>query len=335
MARSNPLDTLREIFLPEQGRESLGRNWYRPTWWVTNAIPFVLMRAYFEVMRYRGTDIINEDWDNLIIPDACQYDHFADLNHVPGRLESRWSKASSTGLFLTRNFENRTCHDTVYVAGNPMYRAEQKGYDEPVGRSTFHDTVDVWQAHWDEEFTTVRPENMVEPATQAHDEYPDKRLIVHFMQPHAPFIGPTGERIKDQKGSAMIADMVDKAERREGKPVWTLVQEGAVDLETAKQAYRENVEIAMPHVKELVEHFEGKTVVTADHGELLGEMAWPIPYRQYGHPNRVWTKHLTRVPWHVVESDTRKQTVSDPPEPELDQGSEEEIREKLSDLGYR
>ncbi|MFB6301613.1 MAG: hypothetical protein ABEH78_01945 [Haloferacaceae archaeon] len=335
MAGSDLVDSLQEIFLPEKGRDALKRNWYRPTWWATNAIPFVLMRGYFEVMKYRGTDIVEEDWDNLIILDACRYDHFRELSPVPGRLESRWSMASSTGLFLRRNFEHRTCHDTVYVTGNPMYRAEQYGYDESVGRSTFHDTVDVWETDWDEEFNTVRPEAMVDPSKEAHDEYADKRLIVHFLQPHAPFIGETGERIKRQSGSGVIANMVEDAERRGGKPVWSLVQEGVVDVETARQAYRENVEIALPHVAELVSHFEGKTVITADHGELLGEMAWPIPYRQYGHPNRVWTKHLTRVPWHVVEGDSRREITSDPPPSNRSQDDRPEIEEKLSHLGYK
>jgi hypothetical protein len=294
------------------------------------------MRAYFEVMKYRGTDIVAEDWDNLVILDACRYDSFEEYNSVPGRLEARWSKASSTGLFLTRNFGDRTCHDTVYVTANPMYRAERYGHEEVVGRSTFHDTVDVWGTNWDETFTTVRPEAMVEPAKRAHDDNPNKRVIVHFLQPHTPFIGPTGREIERQKGSSLIGEMVEDAERREGSPVWNLVQNGDLDLETARRAYRENVELVMPHVADLVDHFEGKTVVTADHGELLGEMAWPIPYRQYGHPNRVWTKHLTRVPWHVVEPETRKDVVAESPDDEASARADEtEIEERLSDLGYR
>lgn len=328
------LKTFREIFFPAKGITSLKQNWTRPTWWFTNALPFVLMRAYFEVMKYRGTDVVREDWDNLIILDACRYDHFKEFHTVSGRLESRWSKASSTGLFLARNFGKRVCHDTVYVTGNPMYRAEEYGYDEIVGKSTFHDVVDVWMTSWDEQFTTVRPEDMVEPSKVAYDEHPNKRLIIHFLQPHAPFIGPTGRAITDQVGSAMIADLVDEADRGEGRPIWNLVREGTIDLETARKAYRENVEIAMPHVRELVDYFEGKTVVTSDHGEMLGELAWPVPYRQYGHPNRVWTKHLTRVPWHIVKGDRRKEIVEETPTQEIEEVDEGEIRKKLSHLGY-
>jgi hypothetical protein len=335
MSGSGPFDTLRDIFLPEKGRRELRRNWYRPTWWFTNAIPFVLMRGYFEVMKHRGTDVVAEDWDNLIILDACRYDHFEELNPIPGRLESRWSKGSSTGQFLRRNFGDRTCHDTVYVTGNPMYRATPYDFDEVVGRSTFHDTVDVWETDWDEEFNTVRPEAMIGPSKAAHDEYPEKRLIVHFMQPHAPFIGETGQRITDQSGSHVLANMVSEAEPKDGKPVWNLVQSGDLDLETARRAYRENIEIVLPHVQDLVDHFEGKTVITADHGEMLGEMAWPIPYRQYGHPNRVWTKHLIRVPWHVVEGDSRKTITSDPPNQTMDRDDRAEIEEKLAHLGYK
>lgn len=327
--------SLKEIFLPDKGLNSLKRNWRRPTWWFTNAIPFVLMRAYFEVMKHRGTDIVREDWDNLIILDACRYDHFERHNPLPGILESRWSKASSTGLFLIRNFAARTCHDTVYVTGNPMYRAEQYGYHEAIGRSTFHDTVDVWEEDWDKEFNTVRPEAMLGPAKEANDSYPNKRLIVHFMQPHAPFIGETGRQIKEQSGSGVIANMVDGAEQRGDKPIWNLVKDGVVELETARIAYRENVELVLSHVEQLVEDLDGKTVVTADHGELLGDRAWPIPVRQYGHPNRVWSKHLTRVPWHILESGDRKIVRSEPPTREGDDLDIDAIEEKLTQLGYR
>lgn len=324
--------------LSKDEKKSLKQNWYRPQWWLKNAIPFVLMRIYFWVMQSRGTDVVEEDWDNLIILDACRYDHFEDLNFDPGRLESRWSKGSSTGLFLTQNFGERTCNDTVYVTGNPMYRAEMYGYDEVVGRSTFHDTVDVWMSDWDTEANTVRPEAMVKPAKNAHDDYPNKRIIVHFLQPHAPFIGRTGERIRNQRGVGLIADMVEEMDRKDGDLVWNLVQEGEIDLETATQAYRENLEIAMPSVEELVDHFEGKTVITADHGELLGERAWPLLSRQYGHPNKVWTRHLTQVPWHIVDSDTRKE-ISDEERgttrtPNMDEAETKEMHEKLSHLGY-
>jgi hypothetical protein len=324
--------------LSKEEKKSLKQNWHRPQWWLKNAIPLVLMRTYFRVMQLRGTDVVEEDWDNLIILDACRYDHFEDLDFEPGRLESRWSKGSSTGLFLTQNFGDRTCNDTVYVTGNPMYKAEMYGYDKIVGQSTFHDTVDVWTTDWDDKVNTVRPEAMVGPAKNAHDEYPNKRLIVHFLQPHAPFIGDTGERIREQRGVGLIADMIEEAERKEGDIVWNLVEEGELDLETAVQAYRENLELAIPFVKELVNHFDGKTVITADHGELLGENAWPLLSRQYGHPNKIWTKHLTKVPWHVVDSETRKDIIAEKRETSrdlyLDESETQEMHEKLSNLGY-
>jgi hypothetical protein len=132
--------------------------------------------------------------------------------------------------------------------------------------------------------------------------------------------------------------MVDEMDRKEGDLVWNLVEAGELDLETAMRAYRENLEMAMPSVEELADYFEGKTVITADHGELFGERAWPLLSPQYGHPNKVWTRHLTRVPWHVVESDTRKDIVAGEPEtardPDLDADETEAMHEKLSHLGY-
>lgn len=33
------------------------------------------------------------------------------------------------------------------------------------------------------------PDPVVEAAIAAHEAYPSKRLVAHFMQPHRPFVG--------------------------------------------------------------------------------------------------------------------------------------------------
>ncbi|MFC7028075.1 hypothetical protein ACFQH8_12520 [Halomicroarcula sp. GCM10025710] len=69
----------------------------------------------------RGIDIFEEDWDNLLILDACRYDMFEEQHSLPGRLESRISKSSHTSEFLQSNFADRDLRDTVYVTASPMY----------------------------------------------------------------------------------------------------------------------------------------------------------------------------------------------------------------------
>lgn len=62
-----------------------------------------------------------EDWDNLVLLDACRYDQFERLNTISGVLENRISQGSSTFEFLTENIAGKKSHDTVYVTSNPIY----------------------------------------------------------------------------------------------------------------------------------------------------------------------------------------------------------------------
>lgn len=58
----------------------------------------------------RGINIMDEDWDNLILIDACRYDVFANINSINGSLESRISSGSSSREFIEKNFVNKTLH---------------------------------------------------------------------------------------------------------------------------------------------------------------------------------------------------------------------------------
>jgi hypothetical protein len=272
----------------------------------------------------RGVDVISADWDNLIILDACRYDTFRELaSDLPGELTKVESRASATNQFLRANFSGKELYDTVYVTANPqLYRIENGIYDiEPINVS-FHEQRDVWRDQWHEEHRTVMPEVVTEAALEAAAEYPNKRLIVHYLQPHAPYIGETG-----------IEELPT-----EYLNFWSSFENGEfeVSLETARRAYRENLELVLPHVVDLLAEFEGKTVVTADHGELLGERDFPVPIRRFGHPSYTNMSALLEVPWLVHESGTRPDIVSERPE-EIETGEtldSDVVKKRLQDLGY-
>jgi len=63
----------------------------------------------------------------------------------------------------------------------------------------------------------------------------------------------------------------------------------------------------------LIRELDGKSVVSADHGELLGERLLPFTSRKYGHFEYLAAEQLRRVPWHVVDSDDRRRIVADAP----------------------
>lgn len=272
-----------------------------------------------------GDPIINRDWDNLLILDGCRYDLYQSLSQeqglIDGQLKRTLSAGSESWEFMEANFADRKLHDIVYVTANP--------HATTLADDTFHAVVNLLDEGWDQEFQTVLPETVVEAAKQTHRDYPQKRLIIHFMQPHFPFIGKEGQRI-EQKGLTMHLNEYENTHQQ----VWSQLRYGWVDLDQVWHAYRENLEIVLRHVKSLLEELSGKSVITSDHGNLIGERTWPLPARGYGHPPGLQVPQLLTVPWHIIESGERRTIVSEPPE-SIDQLDEKTVEQRLKSLGYR
>jgi hypothetical protein len=270
----------------------------------------------------QGTDIFSEDWDSLVILDACRYDMFESLSKFSDPLDTRISRGSSTVEFLRGNFDGGEFLDTVYVTANPQLYRHHDEIDVE-----FHDVIDVWREEgWDDEHRTVLPETMTRFAKRAIDDYPNKRLIFHYIQPHYPFLGSSDE--------------FDKGHLSETSPnkenVWgqLITGEASVEPEEVVQLYYDNLERTLPHIEELLDYAERKTVVTSDHGNMLGERARPIPIREWGHPRGIYTEELVKVPWLVVESESRPTIVAEDFERNRDAVDQDVVAERLRNLGY-
>jgi len=261
-------------------------------------------------------DIFSEDWDNMFLLDACRYDMFSEHHTLPGRLESRISSGSSTVEFLHNCFHERELLDTVYITANPqLYRNS----DEI--SVNFHDEIHVWQEDgWDDVHKTVRPETVTEYAIRALEQYPKKRLLVHYIQPHYPFIGPTGRKHFDSDRLDFWQDVMTGEQKYETNLLW--------------DAFTENLEVAMPAVKEAMMALGGKTIVTADHGQMVGERAWPFPIQEYGHPHGIYTEELVKVPWLVHQQGNRRETRTDQAKTSEEYIDEDVVNERLKNLGY-
>lgn len=261
-----------------------------------------------------GIDVFAEDWDTLVILDACRYDCFADQSTLDGTLETRISRASATREWVRANFGGRTLHDVVYVSANPNYRTVA----DEIGAEV-HAYVDVWQDDYLEaDGNVVPPEAVTECALDAAERFPNKRLLVHYVQPHYPFLGPMGrEEFDPSKTLKEISRNADFTDDR------------------LDEAYRENLDLVLMETERLLDELSGKTVVSADHGELLGERLSPIPLRAYGHPNGVYVEELVEVPWLVRTEGERKQIVSEPPAERSDNEVDDRtLEERLRNLGY-
>lgn len=283
-----------------------------------------LQRHYYAWTIRNATDridIATEDWDSLIILDACRFDAFERISSLPGTLSKRRSKAPTTVEFLRENFAGTNMTDTVYVTANPQfYRIEHGVHDvEPID-CRFHEVIDVWQDDWDDETGTVHPDRVTRAALEATEEYPNKRLLVHYMQPHAPYIGPTG---RDNLPSLQLN-------------FWESYKRGDldVDLDIVHRAYDENLELVVEEVAELLDGLTGRKVVTADHGELLGDRSGPIPYRKYGHLRGIHAPELVEVPWLVYEDGPRPNITADGPAATDTEVADDVVVDRLRDLGY-
>lgn len=163
-----------------------------------------------------GYDLMSSDWDTVVILDACRYDYFADANPIDGgTLQRETAPGSASPEFFRRTFMGEKFHDTVYVTGNPFITL--------LPDDTFHDVF--LDESYGEHDTSPPPSKVTEAAIEAHEQYPNKRVIVHYMQPHFPVVDPDWEYVND--------------EIRHWRHIWWPV---SISIDAVKQAYRANLE---------------------------------------------------------------------------------------------
>jgi hypothetical protein len=274
-----------------------------------------------------GVDLFGADWDNLYILDACRYDIFEKIQNLPGELSSQESRGSTTPEFLRANITGKDLRDTVYVTAQPQIH----NHDD-IDHS-FYRVIDVWEEDWDVELGTVLPEDVAERAIEVAEQYPNKRLLVHFMQPHYPFIGETGRRRFNYNKTGVGPQTRDGGSEKFWDTVGTKIND--VPEAVIWKAYEENLRLVLTHVERLLTDINGRSIVTSDHGEMIYEHAWPVPVITNGHPGQLYVPELTRVPWHVyTNGDRREITTGSQLADKASDFDDKSIKNRLEDLGY-
>lgn len=279
--------------------------------------------VYDRFMREEGkTAVMEEDWDTLVLLDGCRYDAFCRRTIFDGELQYRLSLGSSSEQFIERNFlRGDEYHDTIYVTANP--------YVHTIDENVFFDVIDLINddSAWDTDHKTVLPSTVTDTAKRIHANHPDKRIIVHYMQPHFPFVGSKSEGLEYNTG------IYGRREKREPDAhIWNRYQSTiGADVDGIWAAYEENLDIVLRSVRELLTGIDGRIVLSADHGNLVGDTMYPIPIRGYGHPNGIHVPELIQVPWQIIENGERRSTTAE--EPNAYERDEPHV-ERLRDLGY-
>ena len=323
-------------------------------------------------MHNAPTRVVDEEWDFLIILDACRYDYFERI--YAGFLEGDLSKAISVGGSTVEWRDNSfpgTYEEIVYVSSNPYVNSVSriKGF---LGSEHFGRVYDVWTGGWDETRGTVLPETVNDAAIEAIAGNKNRRFIIHYLQPHAPYLGvetdARGFPMPDVVGDNVLAGVNAGEDVPAFKawlfktlsrvfyrvpllgqnPTWRLREllrmEPASPMDAVRriggnralrEAYEENLRLVLARVADLLPFLRGRIVITADHGEYLGEEG------RYSHWSGSESPILREVPWLVIDKDraerdaaaetrrreaVRKQVYSG--------ADQKKIEDRLKDLGY-
>ena len=254
-----------------------------------------------------GVDIMDEDWDNLIILDAYRADSFKEHSQLQGQYKDVVSRGNHSHEFVAKNFQDEEYHDTVVVTSNVWY--EKCPY---INEETFHSLINPVGI---DNRSKTNPEKVTEAALEAIEEFPNKRLIIHYMSPHAPFMGETANKFETD---GPWQGMYERYRR------------GEIPKEVVEQSYIETIRIIEDEVQGLTRELDGKTVVTSDHGENLGEVQHGMELIDHGNPS----PECRYVPWLEMEYNRRKKTTKDSPIG-FDSLEEDTIEQRLKHLGYK
>jgi hypothetical protein len=245
---------------------------------------------------------MEERWNVAIILDACRYDFFKELyrNYLQsGRLERRLG-ASDTLDWLHTVFSSNKTKNIVYVSAHPGINSK----DIPWGRfnacEQFYKVYDAWLSGWDWEIGSALPTEVAKTAIQAMNEHRDRKIIIHFIQPHFPYrkapCPSTYSDLKSVKKNPFLGFLLEKLLRRSSlfnrnfsrirtsywKVKKTLKLNFLEDLneiywkkynvKDLKHFYRDNLNWVLESVRKIIEEYEDEEiVVTSDHGEAFGE----------------------------------------------------------------
>lgn len=226
-------------------------------------------------------------WKVLIILDACRadafepYRKFGDYQTVitPAVCTEQWVRTVGPWMSEQTNL--------VYVNANPVVDKAARKYGFPLHLES------LWKTHWGY-FTplhipTIHPMSVA--STALNLEMTDMtvgRYVIHFVQPHCPYIGAVPLAIgRSGRGTHRLFIAV-RSLRRPTKAVAS----GDITWEDVRVAYDANLALAWEAVQVIGAAMpDERIVVTADHGNMLGEDG------KFGHKCHWWYPELLEVPW--------------------------------------
>ncbi|MFC6907152.1 hypothetical protein [Halalkalicoccus tibetensis] len=282
-----------------EGVRDVAYDLYTGLWWLGWPIP-------------RGTNVYEREWDVLVILDACRVDLLRSVSNeyefldTVDRMESVGSMSKE---WMAKTFTDEYAPEvanTAYITSNVFS-------ERLLSSDQFQQLDEVWRYGWDETHGTVLPRPVTDRAIQTARETDPDRMIIHYVQPHHPFIGLDRSFDAEPFGPALSDTVVDA------------LRKNKIDFETFWAAYQDNLRCVLDDVDLLLSNIDAERVaITADHGDGLGE--WGI----YDHPVGCLHPAIRTVPW--TQTTATDHGTYDPELTSTENSAEVEAR--LQALGY-
>ena len=295
--------------------------------------PALTAQKYIEL----GTNVFSFDWDVLLVLDACRVDALRSVSEEYSFLNTVdpiWSVGSTSKEWYVNTFSEKDVSDVALVSGNAWtehlfetkpnwkYWTATRGsawhnitaldkilHRELPDSKDFKTYVPVIGNHGGDIGTTPLPDEVTDAAIHTGRNTDFDRMIVHYMQPHEPYIH---ERTGNDLPSIH-------------KSPFQYLRSDDATFEEVYEGYLGNLRAVLDSVERLQQNLDAATVaITADHGELFGE--WGM----YTHPAAFPHPKLRKVPWVTTEaSDTGESSVEG-----LRTIPDVKTEDRLQDLGY-
>jgi hypothetical protein len=167
----------------------------------------------------------------------------------------------------------------------------------------FSNIVDLWKNEWDRSLGTVPAENINREFLENLEDYEDTRTVIHYMQPHAPFIGSGKGKVNNHLQNKVL-DLVDRngsfkkenedrfvdlsfsnfvsrvedleismklgcLQNLDLRSLWEVLNNGL--RSTLIDFHEENMRYVIRYAQEIAEEADAKVIITSDHREAYGE----------------------------------------------------------------
>lgn len=265
------------------------------------------------------------DWDVLLVIDACRYDYFKktykEFFGDIGELQIVESPATWTGAWVAEIFYNKPMKDVVFVSAHKWINSkgssdekirvfsERLKYGKMIreldARKYFKQVIDVWEFGYGEKIRGISPDIMTNETIKAIEKNPESRIISKYWQIHDPYIYYSEDKpIKKMSfenfniflGNLISDEMLSLIRKCTGRlPINALsyyyLKYGK---EGIRKGYEEDLKLILGYTKKIVDKCpHKKIVITADHGERLGDGG------DFGHSGQ-HDKEIIEVPWYEI-----------------------------------